>query len=150
LLQLDKPFSGIPAMIRTATPDDINAIVMLWGEVVVDAFHDGADDVRRLLARDPHALLVAVDSSDRVVGTLIVGWDGWRGNLYRMAVAASARRQGIAAALVAEGERRLAAAGCGRISAVVVRDDEAAPAFWRSAGYEFSAVARRFVKNLKR
>jgi ribosomal protein S18 acetylase RimI-like enzyme len=124
-------------------------VVALWAEIVVDSFHDRADDVRRLLVRDPDALLVAEDEGGRVVGTLIVGWDGWRGKLYRMAVATAARRKGIAAALVAEGERRLATAGCRRISAVVVRDDDAAPAFWRSAGYVPDPVAKRFVKNLE-
>jgi GNAT superfamily N-acetyltransferase len=83
----------------------------------VDSFHDGATDVRGLLLRDSHALVVAADDGGRVVGTLIVGWDGWRGNLYRMAVATASRRQGIAAALVAEAERRLTDAGCRRISA---------------------------------
>jgi len=117
-------------VIRPATVDDIEAVIALWTDVVLDSFHDGPDDVRRLLVRDPDALLIAEDDGGRVVGTLIVGWDGWRGNLYRMAVAPAARRKRVAAALVAEGERRLADAGCRRISAVVVRDDEAAPAFW--------------------
>src|SRR5262245_14199664 len=136
-------------MIRPATVDDIEVVAALWAEVVVDSFHDGADDVRRLLERDPDALLVAEDEGGGVVGTLIVGWDGWRGNLYRMAVAPAARRKRIAAALVTEGERRLADAGCRRISAVVVRDDEAAPAFWRSVGYDLDPAAKRFVKNLE-
>ncbi len=50
----------------------------------------------------------STDSDARVVGTLIVGWDGWRCHLYRLAVDRTVRRSGIAGTLVAEARRRAA------------------------------------------
>jgi ribosomal protein S18 acetylase RimI-like enzyme len=51
------------------------------------------------------------------VGTIVAGWDGWRGSLYRLAVLPAARRRGTALRLVADGERRLAEKGAAASSA---------------------------------
>ena len=91
------------------------------------------------------ALLVA-EIDGRVVGSLIAAFDGWRGNLYRLAVEPSHRRRGVARELVAEGERRLAAVGCRRISALVLRDEGPATALWAAAGYERAERIVRYVK----
>jgi GNAT superfamily N-acetyltransferase len=87
-----------------------------------------------LLARDPEALLVA-EHEGIVVGALIAASDGWRGNVYRLAVLPDRRRRGIAIELVRVGENRLRATGARRISALVAEADEAAVSLWRAAGY---------------
>jgi len=40
-----------------------------------------------LLIREPAALLLVATIDGRIVGSVIGGWDGWRGNIYRLAVA---------------------------------------------------------------
>ena len=136
-------------MICSATPADVDAVLRLWSEVIEHAsIEDQVEDLHRLLARDAEALLVAEDE-DGVVGTLVVGWDGWRGNLYRLAVAREGRRRGIAGSLVAEGERRLAAMGCRRVSALVIESEDVAQAFWAARGFEPDRNVARFVKNLE-
>ena len=93
-------------------------------------------------------MILALDD-DAIVGTIIAGWDGWRGTLYRLAVAPSYRRRGIATGLVAEAERRLREQGVRRMHLIVV-----APAarrrksFWLSARYEPTDQVR-FVKDLR-
>ena len=82
------------------------------------------------------------------MGTVVAVWDGWRGNMYRLAVLPSHRRRGIATLLVREGERRLSAQGAERISALVATRDAAACALWRALGFEFDDVAGRFVRAL--
>jgi len=135
-------------VIRSATAADIDAVLALWGEVVEHAsIEDSHEDVHRLLARDSEALLVAEEKVG-IIGTLVVGWDGWRGNMYRLAVAREGRRKGTASALVAEGERRLAKMGCRRVSVLVVESEDVAQAFWTSAGYDRDTNVSRFVKNL--
>ncbi len=56
---------------------------------------DDVDSVRRLIAHDAAALLVA-EIDGEIVGSLCGTGDGWRGNLYRLAVHPSHRRGGIA------------------------------------------------------
>ena len=53
--------------------------------------------------RDPELFVVATDGSE-VIGSLMGGWDGWRGNMYRLAVDPQHRRLGLARRLVEEGE----------------------------------------------
>ena len=70
-----------------------------------------------------------------VVGALIAGWDGWRGNMYRLAVRDGHRREGIGLALTRAGEDYLRQRGVRRVTALVAFDDETAGAFWETAGY---------------
>ena len=46
---------------------------------------DDPRSIRALLRHDASALVVA-QIDVHIVGTIIVGFDGWRGNLYRLAV----------------------------------------------------------------
>ena len=105
-----------------------------------------AADVRGLLERDGEAMLVA-EAEGVLVGSLIVGWDGWRGTFYRLAVDPAHRRRALATALVRAGEERLRALGCRRLNAIVESEEADAMAFWAAAGYEPQAARSRFVKN---
>jgi len=136
-------------VIRTGTFADIDPVLALW-EVAAAAssnVSDHAEGMGRLFARDPAALVVA-ELDSHLVGTLIVGWDGWRGTLYRLAVDPAARRRGIARLLVAEGERRLRALGARRVGALVLHEDDRAAGFWPEVGYELDERIVRFVKDL--
>jgi ribosomal protein S18 acetylase RimI-like enzyme len=70
-----------------------------------------------------------------------------RGNLYRLAVLPSYRRRGIARALVAAAEERLAARGALRVSALVEHDHPWAVGFWDSL-YEPDPRMIRYVKKV--
>jgi ribosomal protein S18 acetylase RimI-like enzyme len=130
--------------IRTATPADADAVLALWREAeAVPSVTDDDASVRR--AAELGILLVACDG-DRIVGSLVAAFDGWRGNMYRLAVDPGARRQGIAHALVAEGERRLAEQGCRRITALVVAAEDQATGFWAHVDYDADARITRHVK----
>jgi ribosomal protein S18 acetylase RimI-like enzyme len=108
---------------------------------------DTPEAVRALVAQPGAALLLA-EEGGAVVGTLVAGWDGWRGNMYRLAVRDDLRRRGIARRLVEAGEEHLRSVGCRRVTALVGSDEEAAAALWRVAGYERDDRIDRFVRNL--
>jgi len=108
---------------------------------------DRVDDIEQLVAGSPAALLVA-EREGEIVGALIAAWDGWRGNMYRLAVRDGHRREGIGLALTRAGEDYLRRCGARRVTALVAYDDEAAGAFWESAGYPFDREIGRRVCNL--
>ena len=93
-------------------------------------------------------LLVAENGDREIVGMLIAGWDGWRGNMYRLAVHPRHRRQGIARRLLDAGEEHLRRLGARRVTALVGYDDEVAGAFWDAAGYPVDQEIGRRVRNL--
>ncbi len=122
-------------------------MLSLWREAGAHpSSTDKLGSLQRLVVEHPGALIVAEDGGV-VVGSVIAGWDGWRGSVYRLAVAPSHRRQGLATRLVAEAERRFVALGAVRLAAIVVGDDEPATAFWRAGDWEEQAERIRFVKD---
>jgi ribosomal protein S18 acetylase RimI-like enzyme len=135
-------------LLRAGSAADVDAVPALWRRAEASpSSTESAADVRGLLARDPEALLLA-EADGEVVGSLIVGWDGWRGTFYRLAVDPAHRRRGLATALVRAGEERLRSLGAHRLNAIVESEEADAMAFWAAAGYEPQAARSRFVKNL--
>jgi ribosomal protein S18 acetylase RimI-like enzyme len=135
----------------TATADDIDAILELWRDAAENRSRpaDTRESVAGLLDRDPLALLVAVDElSGVLVGTIIVGWDGWRGHLYRLAVRPDRRREGIGQLLIRAAEDRCRALGAGRIDAMVLDDNDLGQTIWVAAGFTRQDDWRRWVKPL--
>jgi ribosomal protein S18 acetylase RimI-like enzyme len=134
--------------IRPARPADAETVLEIWRSTeLYPSVSDDADYVRAVLTHDPTALLVA-EVDGRVIGTLIAGFDGWRGNMYRLAVLPDQRRRGIARALVEEGERLLHEKGAARIAAIVFESKPNAVRFWEAAGYVRQEGSRRFAKTL--
>jgi ribosomal protein S18 acetylase RimI-like enzyme len=136
--------------IRPGRAGDVLGVLELWRRAEASASPtEEPEDVGGLLLRDPEALLVAETAEGEIVGTLIAGWDGWRGGFYRLAVDPAHRRHGLATALVRAGEERLRALGARRLGAIVESHEPDAMAFWSSAGYELQSSRSRFVKNLQ-
>lgn len=135
--------------IRGCRAEDVPAVLDLWAGARSDhaSSADRPEDVEALLAASPAALLVA-EVEREIVGALIAGWDGWRGNMYRLAVRDGRRREGIGLALVRAGEDYLRGCGVRRVTALVAFDDEAAGGFWESAGYPRDREIGRRVRDL--
>jgi len=120
--------------IRTALDDDLDEVVELWcREGGPTSLPGGRAEATTLLRRDPDALLVA-QHDDAVVGTLVVGWDGWRCHLYRLVVEPAWRRRGIASDLVTEATRRARALGAGKLEALIALENAPAVEFWEQQG----------------
>lgn len=135
--------------VRRGGRGDAGAVLDLWARARSGhaSTADGLEDVERLIDDSPAALLVA-EREGEIVGALIAGWDGWRGNMYRLAVRAEHRREGIGLALVRAGEDYLRERGARRVTALVAFDDADAGAFWDTAGYPQDREIGRRVRNI--
>jgi ribosomal protein S18 acetylase RimI-like enzyme len=132
--------------IRLALPGEAEALLELWRSAGSSPSNtDNVEYVRAALEWSGNSVLVA-EAGGRLVGSLMATWDGWRGNMYRLAVLPEHRRAGIATALVRDGERRLRDRGARRLSAIVLMEEQGAAVFWEQAGYSFQAEAGRFTK----
>jgi ribosomal protein S18 acetylase RimI-like enzyme len=141
----------VPELIfRPATAADVDPILLFWKDSAEDSNRptDSGEAVHRLILRDPEALVLVTDG-DLIVGSLVIGWDGWRCHLYRLAVRPEYRRRGISTSLLQLAEARFLAAGGARADAMVLDGNDSAHHVWSRAGYTRQAEWSRWVKPLR-
>lgn len=114
-------FADVDALWRTVFPDDplhSHAAVAIPQKLEVQ--------------RD---LLLIAQQDGHVLGTIMAGYDGHRGWLYKLAVHPRARGCGIARALIRAAERALSDLGCTKVNLQVRDTNHDAAAFWAHMGY---------------
>jgi len=134
---------------RPVRDNELAAVLQMWRAtgVTSPSVSDSIEESTRLI-REPVALLLVATIDDAIVGSVIAGWDGWRENIYRLAVAPEHRRKGIARRLVAEITRELFAKGATRLLALVEHEQQWAIDFWDSMtelGYEQDPKFARYI-----
>ena len=135
-----------PFLIRECRSEEAEALLALWQAAGTSpSVTDTITDIRGAIESSASVLVAEVNQ--RIVGSIIAAFDGWRGNMYRIAVHPNYRRRGIARALVKEGERYLAELGVKRITALVEEKYPRAIAFWSEVGYEVEPGIVRFFRN---
>ena len=134
--------------VRAGTVADVDAVLGLWATSAGPTrLPSDSGAVLRLLERDSRALLVA-ENGGAVVGTLILGWDGWRAHVYRMAVRPDHRRHGVGRALLDAAEGRARELGARRLDAQVDDGNELGVAFWAGVGFARDPEDRRWTRPL--
>ena len=120
-------------VIRSVRDDELGVVLELWqlAGVTPPSVSDSIEGLTCLL-HEPAALLLVATIDDQIVGSVIGGWDGWRGNIYRLAVTPKYRRTGIARLLVAKISSELFAKGATRLAALVEHEHQWAIDFWES------------------
>ena len=148
---------GVRIRIRPATPADTEAILALWAVVFPEYLDPAAPqrDPRAAIERkhafgDGRFWVAVVDeetagggegpAGERVVGTVMSGYDGHRGWIYSLGVHPDVRRSGVARALFTHAEAELRAAGCPKVNLQVFAGNDRALAFWASMGFAVDGV----------
>src|SRR2546428_10619217 len=138
-------------VIRPCRLDECPAVLALWERAgAIPSPTDTLEELRRLVRAHGDGFLVAIQQG-AIVGSVMGGWDGWRGNIYRLAVAPEARRHGLARRLVDDAVRVLRARGARRISALVERHEAHAVGFWDSltdVGWHRDERMMRYVRTV--
>jgi ribosomal protein S18 acetylase RimI-like enzyme len=135
--------------IRPCRLEECAAVLAMWVRAgAIPSPTDTLEEVSHLVRGHADSLLVAIRQGS-IVGSIIGGWDGWRGNIYRLAVAPEARRAGLARGLVDAAERMLVSKGARRISALVERHEAHAVGFWDALadrGWHRDERMMRYIK----
>lgn len=134
--------------LRDATADDVDAVLDLWShEAHGRSISDDPVSVRAVLDHPTSSCLVAV-ADGSIVGSLLIGWDGWRFSLYRLAVATTHRRLGIGGRLIEEAIRRASVVGASRLDAMVAEGNEDGAEFWAAIGFRPNPRYLRWERRL--
>jgi ribosomal protein S18 acetylase RimI-like enzyme len=124
--------------IRTVRyPEDYPAVYQLWssaGPGIQLRRSDQPEEIDKKMQRDPDLFLIA-EVDDRIVGSVLGGFDGRRGIMYHLAVSKSHRGLGIGERLMRELENRLRAKGCIRYYLLVTKDNQEAIGFYEKRGW---------------
>ena len=122
-------------VLRPFLPADIAAARDLW-QATPGVGLSTADEPAALesfLDRNPGTSFVA-ESDGRLTGTILVGYDGRRGLIHHLAVAADCGRSGLGRRLVEAGLAALHRAGIEKCHLMVFTDNAEGAAFWASVG----------------
>lgn len=126
--------------IRQFQTADEAQVIALWRECdLLRPWNDPYKDIaRKLLVRPDLFLVGTID--DRIIASVMAGYEGHRGWLNYLGVAPEYRRRGLAAQLVAAAERLLAQSGCPKINLQVRTSNQDVINFYRRIGYVFDDV----------
>ena len=141
---------SVDFQIRTGQQKDAASILQLWKDAGLRPTSTDDEDALRVRAAREDGLFQVAESGGRVIGTIIGGWDGWRGNIYRLAVQPEFRRRGVARALVHSVEEEMKSHGVRRIHVLLAQPElaEHAVEFWKSIGYEADRQSLPFGRDL--
>jgi ribosomal protein S18 acetylase RimI-like enzyme len=140
----------VPATCRPYGPDDAEALVSLWTICgLTRPWNNPHRDIDRKVRVDASGLLVLEEDS-RLIGAVMVGYEGHRGWINYLAVHPDHRRRGLGRLLMAAAEQRLAELGCPKVNLQVRAANVGAVEFYRRIGYivdEVVSMGRRLEED---
>ena len=121
--------------IRPYQVADESAVIQLWRRCqLVVPHNDPKADIARKMTVQPELFLVAT-VGDRIVATIMAGYEGHRGWINYLAVDPDYRRQGIGRQMLATAENALKTYGCPKINLQARETNTAVIEFYRRLGY---------------
>jgi ribosomal protein S18 acetylase RimI-like enzyme len=118
-------------------PADYPQVYKLWTSIekgVHVGRSDTLDEIKKKVSRDPDLFLIA-ECENRIIGSVIGGYDGRRGLIYHLAVDARFRGQGIGSRLMDQVEERLQAKGCVKSYLLVTGDNLEVENYYQKRGW---------------
>jgi ribosomal protein S18 acetylase RimI-like enzyme len=121
--------------IRAYQIEDESTVVELWEQCgLTRPWNDPRKDIRRKLAAQPELFFVGL-VEEKIVGTVMAGYEGHRGWINYLAVSPEFRRRGLGRLLMQHAERTLIGLGCPKINLQIRSANASATAFYRRLGY---------------
>lgn len=121
-------------------PEFENAVVDLWKRCnLIVPQNDPAEDIRKKLEFQPELFLVGL-LDGRVVGSIMVGYDGHRGWINYLAVAPECQRRGYGRQLVYRAIGELKRMGCLKVNLQVRKSNTSVIDFYKRLGFREDEV----------
>ena len=126
--------------IRSYGESDEKAVVQLWRDCgLVVPWNDLVKDIHRKLRVQRDMFLVGSLGS-RLIGTVMAGYEGHRGWINYLAIAADCRKNGYGRHLMGEVAARLRALGCPKINLQIRSSNADVIEFYQRIGFSIDDV----------
>jgi ribosomal protein S18 acetylase RimI-like enzyme len=135
-------------LLRPYSGDDERKVIDLWARCgLLRYWNDPAKDIWRKRQVNPEWFIMA-ELNQKLVGTIMIGYEGHRGWINYLAVDPTVRRKGIGRSLMKRAEEVLQAVGCPKVNLQVRAGNDVAAEFYSSLGYAKDEVIS-FGKRLR-
>ena len=138
--------------IRVYRPEDFSRTVALWKvSGLLQRHHEPAHELP-FVAKAPNAELFLGFEDDRLVGSVLIGHDGLRAWIYRVAVDPAFQHHGFGRALVQHAEDWAIARRVPKIRLLIYPGNEAVTGFYRQLGFveeSRTSMAKTFAEGQK-
>jgi ribosomal protein S18 acetylase RimI-like enzyme len=136
--------------IRQYSREDEDAVIKLWESCnLTRPWNNPRLDIERKLTVNPELLLVG-SIGDRIIATVMGGYEGHRGWINYLAVDPVYRKLGFGKQMMNTVEERLLALGCPKINLQIRTDNFAAAGFYHKIGYktdEIISMGKRLIED---
>ena len=137
-------------IIRPYLPDDENSVIEIWRKCDLEKpWNNPKQDIERKLEVNPELFLVgSVDN--RVVATVMGGYDGHRGWIYYLAVDPAYQKMGLGRQIMEAIEQKILATGSPKVNLQIRADNSTVVKFYKNIGYETEdriSMGKRLVED---
>ncbi len=123
-------------------PEYESAVIELWKKCnLTRPQNDPKKDIQRKLKVNPELFLVGVEKN-KVIATVMGGYDGHRGWVYYLGVDPDYQKKGLGRQMMETIEKKLKAAGCPKINLQVRTDNLGAVKFYERIGYKMDETVQ--------
>lgn len=126
--------------IRQYLPQDEKTVIELWRKCdLIRPQNNPKRDIERKLKVNPELFLVGL-IDDRIVATVMAGYEGHRGWVNYVAIDPDHRKEGLGRQIMKVVEEKLLALGCPKINLQIRTNNFSAVDFYEKLGYKTDAV----------
>jgi ribosomal protein S18 acetylase RimI-like enzyme len=128
-------------------------VVNIWKDVFGyrDARNDPELTIDKKIKSDDNLFFIAQEKN-RIIGTVMAGYDGHRGWIYLLAVIPEKRKQGIGTKLLKHAENELKRLGCVKINLQIISNNGSVKEFYKKNGYNIEeriSMGKEIKDNIK-
>ena len=146
-----QPDYGEAMQIRTFRESDRQQVIALWDQCqLITPWNDPNKDIDRKVNFQANLFFVAFDKS-QLIATAMAGYDGHRGSVFYLAIAASYQHQGFGKGFMQYIEQVLTELGCPKLNIVVRSNNEHVLGFYEKQQYvkdDVVSIGKRLIADI--
>ncbi|HEY94656.1 MAG TPA: GNAT family acetyltransferase [Dehalococcoidia bacterium] len=136
--------------IRQYMPEDEETVIHIWRACsLTKPWNNPKKDIDRKLKDSPDLFFVGL-IDEKIVASVMAGYDGHRGWIYYLAIDPKHRKQGLGRQIMAAAEEKLLEIGCPKIDLMVRKNNLDVISFYEKIGYghdEVITMSRRLIED---